>query len=239
MHTKYPENSLAAFQHSIDSGVDIIETDFRTTKDGKIVLLHDDSVDRTTNGKGKVKDFTFAQLQKLELKKNEGDANIYRIPLAEDALNLARGKIIIDLDIKDVSIKNLVGLVKRTNVEKQVLFFDSDYAVLDSVVLLDSNLLLMPRAYSLKDVKIIINKYHPKVIHIDRKFYTAEVVNTIKESGARVWINALGSADKKAAFELDNIGYSKLIDGEANIIQTDYPVLLKNIIEKKFLEKIN
>ncbi|MEE9431376.1 MAG: glycerophosphodiester phosphodiesterase family protein, partial [Melioribacteraceae bacterium] len=122
MHTKYPENSLAAFQHSIDFGIDIIETDFRTTKDGKIVLLHDDSVDRTTNGKGKVKDFTFAQLQKMELVKTDGDTNTYRIPLAEDAFNLARGKIIIDLDIKDVSIKDLVNLVHKTNVEKQVLF---------------------------------------------------------------------------------------------------------------------
>jgi len=131
MHTKYPENSLAAFQHSIDSGVDIIETDIRTTKDGKLILMHDGSVDRTTNGEGKVKDFTFAELEKLKLESD--DSQTYRVPLAEDALNLAHGKIMVDLDMKDVYVKHLVNLVHKTQTKKQVLFFDSDFAVLDGL----------------------------------------------------------------------------------------------------------
>ncbi len=235
MHTKFPENSLAAFQHSIDSGVDIIETDIRTTKDGKLILMHDGSVDRTTNGEGKVKDFTFSELEKFELEKESEDSKTYRVPLAEDALNLARGKIMVDLDMKDVYVKQLVNLVRKTQTEKQVLFFDSDFAVLDSVLLLDSTLMLMPRAHSLEEVKTIIKRYHPPVIHIDPSFYTKEVVNTIKASGARIWINALGFADAKAKIGLVDTGYAPLVDGGANIIQTDYPLILHKYITERNL----
>lgn len=235
MHTKYPENSLIAFQHSIDSGIDIIETDIRTTKDGKLVLLHDGTVDRTTDGKGELSDFTFDELQKLELDKESEDPNNHKVPLAEAALNLAHGKIMIDLDIKDVFVKHLVNLVHKTHTEKQVLFFDSDFAVLDSVLLLDSTLMLMPRAHSLEEVRMIIEKYLPPVIHIDPSFFTKEVVNTIKASGARVWINALGFADAKAAIGLVDTGYSPLVEGGANIIQTDYPLTLHKYITEKNL----
>ncbi len=235
LHTKYPENSLIAFQHSIDSGVDIIETDIRTTKDGKLILLHDGTVDRTTDGKGELRDFTFDELQKLELDKESEDPNNHKVPLAEAALNLAHGKIMIDLDIKDVFVKHLVNLVHKTHTEKQVLFFDSDFAVLDSVLLLDSTLMLMPRAHSLEEVRVIIEKYHPPVIHIDPSFFTKEVVNTIKASGARVWINALGFADAKALIGLVDTGYSPLVEGGANIIQTDYPLTLHEYITEKNL----
>jgi len=235
MHTKYPENSLAAYQHSIDSGVDIIETDIRTTKDGKLILMHDATIDRTTNGEGKVTDFTFAELQKSDLDKESDDLSIHKIPLAEDALNLARGKIMIDLDIKGVFMKDLVNLIHKTKTEKQAIFFDSELAVLDSVILLDSTLLLMPRAYSLEDVKMVIERFHPPVIHIDPRFYTEEVVSTIKASGARVWINALGFADAKALIGLVDTGYAPLTDGGANIIQTDYPLNLHEFLKDKNL----
>jgi glycerophosphoryl diester phosphodiesterase len=234
MHTKYPENSLAAFQHSIESGVDIIETDIRTTKDGKLVLMHDGTIDRTTNGEGKVKDFTFAELQKFDLDKDSELTETYKIPLAEDAFNIARGKIMIDLDIKGVYTKDLVELVKKTKVGNQVLFFDSDLAVLDSVLLLDSTLLLMPRAHSLEEVKMIIERFHPPVIHIDPSFFTEEVVKTINNSGAKVWINALGFADAKALVGLVDSGYAPLVEGGGNIIQTDSPLILHQyLIEKK------
>lgn len=235
MHTKYPENSLAAFQHSIDSGVDIIEADIRTTKDGKLVLMHDETIDRTTNGEGKVKDFTFAELQKLDLDKESNDLLNHKVPLAKDALELARGNIMVDLDIKEVYVKQLVNLVHKTQMEKQVLFFDSDFAVLDSVLMLDSTLMLMPRAHSLEEVRMIIENYHPPVIHIDPSFYTEEVVSTIKASGARVWINALGFADAKALIGLVDTGYAPLVEGGANIIQTDYPLTLHEYLIERNL----
>ena len=235
MHTKYPENSLAAYQHSIDNGIDIIETDVRTTKDGKLVLMHDGSLDRTTNGKGRLRDYTFAELKNFSLIDKFGMGGDYGISLAEDAFNLAKGKIMLDIDIKDVAIKKLVALVHKTKMGNQVLFFDSDFAVLDSVLILDSTLTIMPRAHSLKEVKEIIKRYHPHVIHIDPSFYSKEVVNLIKKSGARVWINSLGKTDIKAFSGNADDAYGELLENGANIIQTDFPVMLKTYLENNKL----
>ncbi len=129
----------------------------------------------------------------------------------------------------------MVDLVHKTKTEKQALFFDSELAVLDSVILLDSTMLLMPRAYSLEEVKMIIERFHPPVIHIDPSFYTEEVVSTIKASGAKIWINALGFPDAKALIGLVDTGYATLTDGGANIIQTDYPLTLHEYLIEKNL----
>lgn len=69
-----PENTLAAFRHSIALGITILETDVRRTKDGELVLLHDETVDRTTNGHGRIGDLTLAQVQALDT----GRANAFQ-----------------------------------------------------------------------------------------------------------------------------------------------------------------
>ncbi len=230
-HTKYPENSLAAIRHSIEGGVDIIEIDVRTTKDGRMVLMHDSDIERTTNGQGKVKEMTWAELQRYRLKGSGSGTDTCRIPLLEDALRLARGKILVDLDMKGVYVKSLVAVVKRTGTEKQVLFFDSDFGVLDSVLMLDSSLLIMPRAHDTAELRQIIDRYDAEVIHIDDSFFTPDVVTAIKNDGARVWINALGKPDVMAVAGVIK-GYRKLVEGGAGIIQSDRPVLLNEYLTK-------
>ena len=65
--TKFPENSMAAFKRSISYGAWALETDVRYTKDNQLVLMKDPTLDRTTDGKGKVSDYTFQQLKQFEL----------------------------------------------------------------------------------------------------------------------------------------------------------------------------
>jgi glycerophosphoryl diester phosphodiesterase len=230
-HTKYPENSLAAIRHSIESGVDIIEIDVRTTRDGRMVLMHDSDIERTTNGQGKVKEMTWAELQQYRLKGSGSGADTCRIPLLEEALRLAHGKIMVDLDMKGVSVKSLVEMVKKTGTASQVLFFDADFGVLDSVLLLDSTLLIMPRAHDTTELRQIIERYDAEVIHIDDRFFIPQVVAAIKNDGARVWINALGKPDIMAVAGVMK-GYQKLAEGGAGIIQTDRPVLLNEYLTK-------
>jgi glycerophosphoryl diester phosphodiesterase len=64
--TKYPENTLVAFQAAIDVGADMIELDVLLTKDRKMVVIHDESLGRTTNGRGMVSDCTLSQLKALD-----------------------------------------------------------------------------------------------------------------------------------------------------------------------------
>ncbi len=91
-----PENTMAAFRRAIQEGAHVIEIDLRATSDGEVVIMHDDTVDRTTNGHGKVSHQTWAELQKLDAGGGE------RIPTFEQVLQLVAGtRVSLLLDIKE------------------------------------------------------------------------------------------------------------------------------------------
>lgn len=79
-----PENTLAAFQHAVTQGVDWLEFDVQMTQDGVLVIIHDETVDRTTNGTGAVRDLTFAQIHALDAGKGE------KVPTFKEVVELAR-----------------------------------------------------------------------------------------------------------------------------------------------------
>jgi len=79
-----PENTIAAFQHAIDTGADWIEFDVQQTKDGKLVVIHDETVDRTTDGTGRVEDMTFEQIRVLDAGNGE------QIPTFEEIIAFAK-----------------------------------------------------------------------------------------------------------------------------------------------------
>ena len=72
-HLQFPENSLAAVRDAISAGADYTELDLRTSADCVLVILHDNSVDRTTNGKGRVNEMTYNEIMQLDLKGQPGN----------------------------------------------------------------------------------------------------------------------------------------------------------------------
>lgn len=92
-----PENTLAAFQLALELGVEGIELDVMLSKDGKLVVIHDDTVDRTTDGTGRVKDLTLEELQSL----NAGGQE--KIPSLDEVFNLVGGKFLINVELKNYS----------------------------------------------------------------------------------------------------------------------------------------
>ena len=93
-----PENSVAAIDSAIQMGVDIVEIDIHKTKDGQLILMHDDRVDRTTNGKGLIKDYTLAEIKKLKLKDKDGNLTEHIVPTLEEALLAGKGQIMFNLE---------------------------------------------------------------------------------------------------------------------------------------------
>src|SRR5256885_3658819 len=79
---EYPENTLASFRSAIELGVDIIECDVHMSADGQLVVIHDHTLDRTTNGTGMVRDHTYAQLRELDAGRGE------HLPLLNEFLEL-------------------------------------------------------------------------------------------------------------------------------------------------------
>ena len=97
----YPENTMEAFRAALALDVDQIETDVRITKDGELVLIHDATVDRTTNGTGRVDEMTLAELQSLCADNQKGEPfQNCRIPLFTDLLELVKEHPTITLDIE-------------------------------------------------------------------------------------------------------------------------------------------
>lgn len=105
---KYPENTMEAFRAAAALGVDQIETDIRITRDGELVLIHDATVDRTTNGTGRVCDMTLAQLRQLDagIKKSPAYAGC-RIPTLTEFLDFVRElpEMTLDLELKEYPVE--------------------------------------------------------------------------------------------------------------------------------------
>lgn len=97
-----PENTLASFRKGIEAGCDILELDVRLTKDGKLAVIHDATVDRTTDGSGAVADLRWDELRTLRANKGwEAEFPEERIPSLDEVLELLDSRITLNIEIKN------------------------------------------------------------------------------------------------------------------------------------------
>ncbi|WP_293789706.1 glycerophosphodiester phosphodiesterase family protein [uncultured Pedobacter sp.] len=248
-----PENSIQALKNCIAMGVDIMELDLKKTKDGYLVIMHDQNVDRTTTGKGKVSDYTLAEIKTFFLRSGTGHPTKHRVPTFMEILAIAKNKIIIDVDkgydyypqvIKELRELGMIGQaivnVKANTplplIEQEVGKIEKDITIMPIVD--------MKRA----DASAIIASYkiHPKTI-IQANFST-DTLSVLKNiAGLRknygLWINSLwpeqnGGHDDDMAVEENKKeeSWGWLISHKANLIQTDRP---KELIEYLRIKKLH
>ncbi len=125
----YPENTMSAFKAALDVGVDQIETDVRVTKDGQLVLMHDSTVDRTTNSTGKVNAFTLEELKKLDAGRGES------VPTFIELMELIKNHPTITLDIELKERPDEIDKQIAFDVCDKVIQIVEDYGFADRVVL--------------------------------------------------------------------------------------------------------
>ena len=112
---KYPENTLLAFSKAIEEGVDGIENDVHLTKDGVLVVMHDELVDRTTNGKGYIKDKTYEELAQLDASYIFKEYGPQKVPTLREYLELVKDTdIITNIELK-------TGVFEYPGIEQKVL----------------------------------------------------------------------------------------------------------------------
>ncbi|MEE6186104.1 hypothetical protein PIECOFPK_01202 [Mycovorax composti] len=117
----YPENTIAGMEYVLQHMPAFFEIDPRLTKDSVIVVFHDATLERTTNGKGKLIDYTWKEVQQLRLKDSKGNLTDYRIHTLDEVLQWAKGKTILMLDKKDVPFSMIYDAIKRNKAEHNVL----------------------------------------------------------------------------------------------------------------------
>ena len=117
-----PENSVGAIQGAIDMGADIIELDVAKTKDGRLVLLHDGTLDRVSNGTGPSTDYTLEEIKSFRLKGIDGETPTdYEILTLEEAFMLTKGKILVNIDKFQRDPKGVAECARKCGVEREVI----------------------------------------------------------------------------------------------------------------------
>jgi glycerophosphoryl diester phosphodiesterase len=218
-HLHHPENTLPAYQAAIDAGADYFEVDVRTTADGKLVLMHDDRIDRMTNSKGLIKDMTFAQVRALDVgEKFSPQFAGTMVPTFDEALALAQGKIGIYVDTKIADPNALVDAIVAHNMQDHVVIYGAP-ALLAAVQKIRPTLKVMPEADNAGTCRQLVESLHPQVLAFDAADFKPEVIACARDAKARIYVDRMGSTDNPA-------GWQQAIDMGANGIQTDRPAEL-------------
>ena len=162
-HLHHPENTMPAFEEAVRLGADYIEVDVRTTADGKLVLSHDGTVDRCTDGKGEIANMTFDEVRALDAGVKMGpEFKGTRIPAFDEVLDYARRRINIYVDVKQVTAKDLVKHIVEHGMADHVVIYSGRLS--KDIQQIDPKLKIMPEATNVDLVQRLISERHPKVI---------------------------------------------------------------------------
>jgi glycerophosphoryl diester phosphodiesterase len=220
--TGAPENTLAAIRWATrhDTGADFIETDLRMSADGALVLMHDDRVNRTTDGVGYVRDLTLGDLRHLDAGAGE------RIPTLEEAMVLlADGpqRLLLDVKTSEPALAaRLVAAVSAHRFDHRVLVGVRSVDQLREIRSLNPDLKLLAMAPKPSDVSDFL-KYRPDGVRLWARWAESDpgLARTVRDGGAQVWIMA---GDRRPAHLR---GLLALADG----VITDLPQELRRYAE--------
>jgi glycerophosphoryl diester phosphodiesterase len=231
-HVDVPENTIPAYENAIKHEVDYVEIDLRTTKDSILVIMHDATVDRMTNGKGKISDFTFAELRKLKVIDRKKDSSkTYDIPTFAEVLKTCVNKIHIYLDFKSASVQQSYNMIKKFGMEKQVIVYinsENQYKEWRRFVPTMPVMLSMPdNIKKAEQLKTFLEKYPLELLDGDYSDYTPEILMVAKAAGKTVW------PDIQSPNE--NLNWDKALQLGFTGLQTDHPKALIEYLKMKGL----
>ncbi|HYL74978.1 MAG TPA: glycerophosphodiester phosphodiesterase family protein [Bryobacteraceae bacterium] len=217
-HLRHPENTIAAFQGAVDAGADFFELDVRTTADGKLVLMHDESVERMTNGKGLVGNMTFEEIRKLDVRGS-------RVPSFDEALEFARGKIGVYVDSKRISAGDVVAAIERHEMQDHVVIYGGAKYLKD-VSELRPKMKVMPEAGSPAGLKSLLEGLRLQVAAFGAGDFNDATIAVAREAKVDIYVDRLGAADNQSSWQ-------DAVDRGATGIQTDHPAELVGYLKSK------
>lgn len=246
------ENSITAINNAIAMGVDMVEIDLKKTADNELILMHDKTLNRTTTGKGRVKEHTLKAIKKLYLKDGAGHKTGFRVPTLKEALLVSKGKVLLNLDQSFDYFEEVLPILKETKTMSQIVI-KGYHVPLDQVkskmgTYYDSiqymPIVKLGSKNYLKQVQEVRNNGFEAVeftFALDT-FSVVDEFDAFQKRGTRVWVNSLwpehnaGHHDDRALTDPEG-SYGWLVSKGVNIIQTDRPQLLLNYLKKSHTTK--
>lgn len=204
-----PENTLQAFQKALDLNSDGIELDVHLSSDGHIIVIHDETIDRTTNGKGLVNDFTLAELKSFLIDEK------YQIPTLNEVFDLVNKKCLINIELKGLeTAPKVVALIEEYIAEKgwkyeNFIISSFDWNMLEETANLNPNIPIgVLTEEDINTALAFAEKIKAKAIHPDFQLLNPDNVNEIHKKGFLVlpWtVNTKEDIQKVKSYQVDGI----------------------------------
>ena len=220
-----PENSLAAFENALNHAPAFVETDVRRTADGVLVLMHDETLDRTTTGTGRVEDQTLATIRSLRLVTEDSVVTSFRVPTLAEALSWAEGRTALMLDVKsDVPYEALVAEIDRLDAADQAVIIVYSLADHLRLAALAPDLVVSSTAETVAAADALL----ASGVDLDRVIAWVgvgppdpDVVARLHAAGVRAQAGAYGPIDAEARAGVPAEAYAALLVPGADVIGTD------------------
>lgn len=243
-----PENSLQALQNALFFGADIIETDVRQTRDGHFVMMHDATVDRMTNGTGRIADMTLEEVRRLRLRTNWGQSTQMPVATLEEYIEEARGRAHLYLDKAGIdpsgteegtTVRALLDVLRRHGVLQETMFvLDWPYekarrifgTALDSVIYCPVVEDRIPNLATYVDE--YVRELHPVAFQFRMASLEGEsyrLLPRVLNAGSRAFVastwpnHTAGHDDLVSIFQRPSQGWGWLIDRGFTILETNFP----------------
>ena len=211
-----PENTLAAFSKAMEYGVHGIELDVHLSRDGEAVVIHDESVDRTTNGSGQVSELTLAEMQSLDA--GDGES----IPTLAQVLALVSGRLHVDIEVKAAAAADqvLAEVARHKDLTFAISSFNHD--VLRHVRRVDASVELWPLVGAISDEAIAtaLELGSPQLAVFDG-MVNPDIMAYARSKGLGLWVWTVN--DPARAAELVELG--------AVGICTDDPKTIRDVVK--------
>ena len=238
-NSEYPDNSLEGMRYATEKVPGIFfEIDPRLTKDSVIVLMHDAVLNRTTDGTGKLSDYTFKELDAIRLKDDHGNVTAFKIPTLEEVIKWSIGKAVMNLDRKDVPHEMIVDLIKKCDAERHIMltvhsgaqaryYYDRLPDVMFSAHIRNQ------KEYD--DYVISGVPWESMIAYVGPTINEKNkaLVDKLNSHGVRCMVSFSPTHDRLESAEERAVKYEEELSTHPDIIETDYPVELWMVIQKK------
>lgn len=231
--SSYPENAIETFQHIATKMPAIIECDIALTRDSALVLMHDETLERTTTGNGKVNQHTLVEIKKLHLEDNDGNLTPYRVPTLDEALEWGVGKVIFTLDVKkDVPYNLVINAVRKAGAEAHAIIITYSTGQASIVHNLAPELMISASIKNVEDLVRLSDRNIPDtriVAFIGTRKPNQKLTAFLHEHGIFCILGTIGNLDRQAAHRGDQV-YADYVESGADILSTDRPIQAAKVL---------
>jgi glycerophosphoryl diester phosphodiesterase len=227
-----PENTLAAIRRAAELGVNIMEMDVRQTKDGEFIIMHDETVDRTTTGHGRVDELTLSEIKQLDAgvkyaKEFAGE----KVPTLREVLRAVHDKGSIDIDFKTGNLNHLRTLLEDEGFgENLPKTFLGDFNQMKEVSQW-IDLWIRPSSPMAKvGLTKVVQKLNPPIINVAEIQFSKSYLKEIHRHGRKSFVNVILNRP------LEESRLKRVVEGLPDYIQTDRPDFLVPHLRKLGLQ---